>query len=94
MSKDVTVTVHGERGEMFKQVFGTNTVFIENPVGELANLPGLGLRHVYKLDLAEITAEQRTKLVSHIAGRFHLPEAEVSRLLDTDGVPILAEDCP
>lgn len=93
MSKDVTVTVHGERGEMFQQVFGTNTVCVESAIGELANLPGLGERHVYKLDLKEITPEQRAKLVSNLAGRFNLPESEVAALMEVHGVPILTDDC-
>ncbi len=93
MSKDVTVTVHGDRAEMFQEVFGTTTVCVENAVGEIANLPGLGVRHVYKLDLAEITAEQREKLIINLAGRFGMSKSEVRALLVTHGVPILAEDC-
>lgn len=94
MSKDVQCTVtNGERAELFRQVFGTPTVYLEDPVGEYANLPGLGERHIYKLDMAEVTPDQRAKLISILAPRFGIPESQMPELVDAYGVPILADDC-
>ena len=93
MSKDILCTIYGERARLFEEVFGTSTVYIEDAIGEIATLPGLGERHIYKLDMALVTPDQRAKLISILAPRFQLSEAEMPELLDAHGVPILAEDC-
>lgn len=90
---EVTCTVSGERAEVFRAVFGSATVPIMSPFVERGNLPGLGERDVYKLNLKKLTPEQRVRLVAYVAGRFDLPLAEVERDLEATGMPILAEGC-
>ena len=93
MNEKTTCTVYGERAETFKLVFGSNTVVIQSPLPVLCNLPGLGERLCYLLDMAAITPEQRLVLIGYIAAKFNLPVVEVSRDLDEKAMPILAEDC-
>lgn len=93
MTEQVTCTVMGPRAETFRQVFGTDTVVIQGPTPRLAQLPGLGETYVYLLDLDCLTADQRSKLVSHLAVTFGIAVDEVESDLDTVGMPILAEDC-
>jgi len=56
-----------------------------------ARLPGMGKELVYLLDLARVTPDERARLVSVIAERFDMDEAEVELNLDASGCPILAE---
>jgi len=94
MSRDIQCTITDrERARLFVQVFGTPTVYLKDAVGEIANLPGLGERHVYKLDMDEVTPDEKMRLAEAIAARFNLLLEEVLYMLDTDGVPILAEHC-
>ena len=94
MSKDFTATItNTERAKDFEKVFGTATVYIESFIPTLAELPGLGSRNVYKLDMKLITPEQRSRLIDNLSYRFMLEYDEVVRLLAEHGVPILAEDC-
>jgi hypothetical protein len=94
MSKDFTVTViNPERVASFEAVFGSATVYVKSPIPEYADLPGLGQRRVYKLDMALLTPEQRDRLVAYLSDQFRLGPVEANRLLDERGMPILASDC-
>jgi hypothetical protein len=95
MSKDFRVTVNDvARREEWLAIFGTDTMCVESPIPENATLPGLdGTQRIYKLDLAELTDEQRARLVEHIGHKFGLEVDEVNELLDVHGVPILADQC-
>lgn len=93
MSKDIQVTVTGERAELFQKVFGTNTVCVVSPLPQRVDLPGLGEQSVYMLDMNEVTPEQRERLKEELARRFCLLEDEVDEQLDVYGVPILADHC-
>lgn len=93
MAKDFTVTVHDpERASEFATVFGTTTVCIRSPLPSLADLPGRPNALVYELDLAELTDDQRQRLINHIATKFSIPAEEVAAELDVVGMPILAEN--
>src|SRR3990167_7354324 len=93
MNEPVTCTVYGERAATFEAIFGTATIPIVSPLPQLGILPGIGKVAIYKLDVAALTSDQRAKLVAHLAQRFGLPETDVERDLDTEGMPILAQDC-
>lgn len=94
MSKDVQCTITNvERAQLFLHVFGTPTVYVENPIGEMANLPGKGACHVYKLDMAEVTPEQKAQLASALSARFGIPLPEITVAIEDQGIPVLAEDC-
>lgn len=94
MGEDFLVKVTDpERAEVFRQILGSDVVFVESPVPELANLPELGKRKVFKLDLTMYTAHEKTKLAEHIAGKFNIDIEFVKTNLASAGVPILDEDC-
>jgi hypothetical protein len=93
MGTDFRVTVMGERGDEFKDVFGTNTVHVLLPYPIMAKLEGLDEPElVYMLDADLLTAEQRDRLVWHLARKFMSSEIEVNRFLDMEGLPIRAAD--
>lgn len=93
MNANVQVTVMGERAELFQKVFGTDTVCVMSHLPQRANLPEIGEQNVYMLDMNEVTTEQREKLKGEMARRFGLLEDEVDELINSHGVPILAENC-
>lgn len=74
------------------QVFRTDRVELEQPLPILGDLPGLGTRHVYKLKLSALTADQRARLIDFLCARFNLPLDDVCVHLERDGCPILADD--
>lgn len=93
MGKDFKVTVMGERGEEFTEVFGTNTVQVLLPFPHMVTLDGMeGEQSVYMLDVDALTDEQRDRLVVHLARKFASSEIEISRFLNNEGLPILAAD--
>lgn len=92
MPKDITTHIHDpERAAAFRNILGTDQVTICSPIPSWSILPERGEELVYFLDLDSITAEQRGRLVSYLAGRFGLAEEYVAATLDVHGVPILAE---
>lgn len=94
MGKDFTVKIHNDdRAKEWLDVLGTTTVYVESPFPIRMYLPGHDDAEAYMLDLDLITAEQRERLTEHIATKFDIPIDEVRAELDTEGVPILADDC-
>lgn len=93
MAKDFTVTVFGERGEEFQQIFGTKTVHVRSPFPQMAHLDGKSeAESVYMLDLEMLTTEQRTKLVEHVANKFSAEPAAVEAAINALGLPIRANE--
>jgi len=82
-----------ERAEAFRKIVGSDEVFVESPAPEIANLPGLGERRAFKLDLDMYTEDEKTVLAHHIAQKFQLDVEYVEECLESFGVPILADDC-
>lgn len=94
MGKDFEVKIiNPERAEVFRQTVGSDIVFVQSPVPEMATLPGLGERKVFKLDLDMYTQEEKDKLAAHISEKFNIDIEFVKTNLASAGVPILAEDC-
>jgi hypothetical protein len=94
MGGDFTVTVlEPDRAAEFEAIFGTTTVGVKSPFPVKADLPGHPDSWVYELDLGLITANQRARLVAHLAGEFDVPAEEVEATLDEQGVPIRVVDC-
>lgn len=93
MSTDFTARIDGddERTAAWRAVFGDDTIPLRSPIPHMANLPGRGEELVYLLDIEALTADQRGRLVQHIASRFDYPAEEVDATLDDHGCPILAE---
>lgn len=92
--KDFTVTVtNPERAADWQSILGRTTVVVCSPIPSRANLPGHPDTLIYMLDLDVLTAEETDRLVTFIAQRFHIAEADVARDLRLQGVPILADDC-
>ncbi len=90
---DFTAHIHGddERAAAWQIIFDGTAVPLRSPIPYLARLPGRGQELVYLLDIEALTAEQRGRLVTHIANKFNIPAEEVDADLDTHGCPILAE---
>jgi hypothetical protein len=94
MGKDFMVKIHNdERAKEWLDVLGTTTIYVESPFPTRMYLPGHDDAEAYMLDLDLITAEQRERLIEHIATKFDIPIDEVQAELDTKGVPILADNC-
>lgn len=90
---DFTAHINGddERAAAWQIVFDSAAVPLRSPIPHLARLPGRGEELVYLLDIEALTADQRGRLVTHIADKFNIPAEEVDADLDTHGCPILAE---
>lgn len=87
-------TIRGwARRREWMKVLGTETVPILSPVPQRADLPNYPNYLVYMVDVAALSTEQRERLVTFLAKKFGVPEAELQRDIETRGVPILAEEC-
>lgn len=81
------------RKREWEAILGSDTVQIKSMLPERVNLPGMDDELVYELDLVGFTAEQRERLVNHLARKFDFsPEFVAARLEVEGGVPILAKD--
>ena len=92
MSRDFIVTIGGARGEEWKRVLGTNQFCVVSAMtspGTALGRPG----SFYFMDLETLNAEDRSTLVKHLAGKFHLSVEQVEADIAQYGVPILADDC-
>lgn len=87
-----TITGGSPRAETWRRVFGGLEVPIMLPLVFHAELPGLGMRAVYLCEIRRLTADQRGRVVAHLAATFDVPVAEVEASLDEEGLPLLAED--
>ena len=94
MGKDFKATIrqNSERAQAWREVFGSYEVPLRSPFPIRASAPGIAEGLFYELDLQELTAEQRGRLITYIAQKFHLTEREVAGTLDEVGCPILDED--
>lgn len=93
--RDFTARINSDdpqRAAVWRMVFESDEVPLRSPFSALAMLPERGPTEVYDLAIAALTAEQRTRLVLHISGRFNIPAEQVEAQLDVIGCPILAED--
>ena len=80
-----------ERAAFWLAALGATTLPILTPIACLANLPGIPRAMVYLLDLAALQSEQQERLVTMLAAKFGLDEAEAWAAYER-GVPILADD--
>lgn len=89
MSFEATIRVEAAT-ENLRRIFG-DSLPVLSPVPIMAQGPD-GVAEFYKLDVAAITPEQRTRLVEDLASRFHSPANLIAHLVDdpNHGVPILA----
>lgn len=82
-----------ERKTFWIEVFGSDRVPIESPIGEIAEIPGFKYpQKVLKLDMKRVTEQQKQKLVAAIAKKFNITEEEVKKDLEEKGMPILDKD--
>jgi len=92
MSLEAVLLEKSPRFEEWMEVFGGNRVPVRNAVPKKTNLPGLGKKEVYLLDVEALSAEQRSRLTEHLARKFNLPVDLVGNQIEQYGVPLLAED--
>ena len=94
MSQDFEATIRAdsERAEIWRNVFGSETVCIKSFIPSVVSVPGIGKTTAYELDIKLLTAEQRRRLVVSLAERFGYSLTDIERDLDTIGCPILADD--
>ena len=94
MSKDFIVRITDpERAEVFRDILSSDEVFVLSPVAEIADLPGLGKRKVFKLDLMMYIDTEKDMLAAHIAAKFGVHKEVIKADLAVSGLPILEEDC-
>lgn len=91
MSKDFVVSATGERATEWLEVFGTYQLPVTSPVTTWASAPGIARAEFYMLDLAELTDDQRERLIVHTARKFGMRPGEVADGLAEHGMPLLAE---
>lgn len=94
MARDFEVTVlDPARAAVLQEVLGTNTVYVQSPVAEWACFPSRPDEQqlIYVLDADELTAEQRTRLVAHLASQHGYDPATAAGILAEEGLPILAD---
>jgi len=91
--KPTTATINesSPRAADWQKVFGSLEVQIKSPASHLVNILDEP-KEAYFLDLDSLTEKQMTRLVSHIAWKFHVLQSVVERDLKERGCPILAED--
>lgn len=76
---------------VWRDILGTDEVPVKSPQIVRAEL-GKQPDDVYELDLAQLNAEQRRRLVDFIVRKFGESRAEVERELDFTGFPIREAD--
>ena len=59
------IVCDGVRATEWREVMGSHELPVVSPFPQRANLPGHNAALVYKLDLNQVTAEQRERLVAH-----------------------------
>lgn len=94
MSRDFIATIRegSPRYQEWLNVMGSNDIPLKLPIPGVTDLPSRGESHVFAMDLAALTEEQRKRLIQHIAREFEIDEIEVASTLDEVGCPILDED--
>lgn len=93
MAKDFTVTVDGERGEEFQQIFGTKTVHVKSPFAQMVRNENTDQEEAaYMLDLELLTDEQRQNLIQHFAGKYGATYEAVKSSIEYLGVPTRASE--
>jgi hypothetical protein len=92
--RPTTATLHAcsERSGAWARLFGGQTVAIKSPIPQHAELPGLGVREIYFVDLEKLSPVQLDRIAQEMSVRFDVPLQEVVEGLRTQGLPILAED--
>lgn len=81
------------RYPMWLRVFGGNVVELEEPIGAMAVLPGIGRTHIFKLKVSSLTPGQRAALIDEMSAKWGVSREEVAADIDgAHGCPILAED--
>lgn len=94
MGEDFKVKINNpERAAAFRKIVGDDEVFVRTPVPEIADLPGLGKRKVFKLDLDMYIPEEKERLAEHLAEKFGVNIEVIKANLAVSGLPILEEEC-
>jgi hypothetical protein len=89
----VWATIHGERGDEWQKVTGTNRFPVQSFLPIRANLPGLGEQQIYLLALDAVEPEIKEKIVARLCEKFGLSRAESESEIAMQGIPILATEC-
>ena len=92
-SHDFWITIHGERGEEWKRITGTDRFPIKTPVPSLGILPGIGETRIYLLALDQMEPEIMHRILAHLAVKFGLTPEEDAEEIAKAGIPILADEC-
>lgn len=94
MSHDFIATISREstRYQEWMEVMGDFVIPLKSPFPAPGSAPGVAVGMFYEIDLSAITAEQRARMITHLARKFGFSEEEVASTLDEVGCPILADD--
>lgn len=94
MGEDFRVKINNpERAAAFRKIVGDDEVFVKTPVPEVADIPGLGERKVFKLDLDMYTPEEKERLAEYLAEKFDVNVEVIKADLAVSGLPIPDEEC-
>jgi hypothetical protein len=75
------------RAEIWKYVFGELSFPLRHPIpSNMGTVVGTG----YEGDASALTEEQKQRLVKAMTEKFHIPEIEVTKVLDSGIIPIKA----
>jgi len=92
MGADFIVKAVGERAEIWRRILGRDWAHVTSPIPSRGHLPGKGLSLIYFMDLEFVDGEQRRLMIEHLAERFGIGRHEVEERIDSDGVPIPADE--
>ncbi len=91
-SHDFFVTIHGERGEEWMRIAGTNHFPVTTPIPGRGILPGKGERRIFLLALDQMQPEVLARIVAQLSAKFNMTEEETRDEMEKAGIPILDED--
>lgn len=79
------------RYENWRKILGSDEAPIRNPV-PIKAIFGAEITEIFRLDIAKLTADQRSRLVAFIVEKFNVAEATAQAEIETSGFPIRAAD--
>jgi|SRR5215470_14755252 len=79
------------RYENWREILQSDEAPIRNPV-PIKAIFGAEIAEIFRLDIAKLTADQRSRLIAFMVQKFNIAEATALAELEVNGFPIRAED--
>ena len=87
----MTVTITGPRGEEWERATGRRSFPTKTFHPVEAEIFGQGKKEVYLVDVASCEPELQERIAQHLAHRFNGDAGQILRVIQQDGLPVLAE---